>query len=257
MSNRNDVTRHNANVGENFIVKDKLNCMFINARSINSNFKLEELHALAIDNELDLIGIAETWLNDSILDSEISLSGFTVYRKDRFSVKHARGGGVLLYVRNSLLSVESNYLNTLQNESVWCEVHGGSNSSVLVGVVYKSPSAEPDEVNNMLSMLRSISGKRVLVMGDFNYPKINWNTFESDSSGEAFLDVILDNFWIQHVTSPTREQNILDLVITSEESMVENLSVDEHLSNSDHNIVNFVLVFETRIVNCTSGSIQL
>jgi hypothetical protein len=113
--------------------------------------------------------------------------------------------------------------------------------------VYRSPNAEPDEIASMLTMLKSISDKQVLVMGDFNYPKINWNTWESDASGEDFLDVILNNFWTQHVSRPTREDNILDLVISSEEGMVENLTVDEHLGNSDHNMVCFQLVCETKI----------
>ena len=225
--------------------KSCLNCMFANARSLMSNLKLEELQAYAKEKDLDLIGIAETWLSDKILNSEIKLEGYTLHRKDRSTVKEGKGGGVILYVRDTLVSLECTELNKLQNESVWCDIMTGKGISVLVGVVYKSPSAGHEEVKEILTMLSSLSGKHVIIMGDFNYPKINWNTFESDSAGGLFLEVILDNFWSQHVFSPTREDNVLDLVISSEESMVENISVDEHLGNSDHNIVNFNLVIVT------------
>ena len=73
-------------------------------------------------------------------------------------------------------------------------------------------------------------------MGDFNYPGIDWESLEADSNGAIFLDLLQNNFWCQHVSSPTRHDNILDLVITSEESMVTDLQVMEHFSNSDHNI---------------------
>jgi hypothetical protein len=36
-------------------------------------------------------------------------------------------------------------------------------------------------------------------MGDFNYPGINWETFESNNHGQAFRDLVMENFLIQHV----------------------------------------------------------
>ena len=77
----------------------------------------------------------------------------------------------------------------------------------------------------------------VLIMGDFNFPGINWVTLEADVTGSKFLDLTQDYFLIQHVLKPTRYDNILDLVLSSKENMVEELLVLEHLANSDHNII--------------------
>ena len=52
-----------------------------------------------------------------------------------------------------------------------------------------------------------------------------------------FFKCINDNFLIEHVDEPTRQKNILDIVFTSEENMIENLSVGEHFGTSDHQIV--------------------
>ena len=52
-----------------------------------------------------------------------------------------------------------------------------------------------------------------------------------------FLKCINDNFLIQHAGKPTRGKNILDLVFTSEENMIENLSIGEHFGTSDHQII--------------------
>ena len=40
--------------------------------------------------------MAETWLNDNIDKAEVSIDGYTAYRKDRKEVKKARGGGVIM-----------------------------------------------------------------------------------------------------------------------------------------------------------------
>jgi len=51
----------------------------------------------------------------------------------------------------------------------------------------------------------------------------------------------------QYVDVPTREGNILDLVISNEISMVEEIKLLEHFSTSDHNIVEFQLVLKTGV----------
>jgi len=70
-----------------------------------------------------------------------------------------------------------------------------------------------------------VSRQQVLVMGDFNYPHIDWiNINSTDKSSEQFLDLLQDCYLTQHVTEPTRN-NILDLVLTSECNMVDYIEV--------------------------------
>jgi Endonuclease-reverse transcriptase len=79
-------------------------------------------------------------------------------------------------------------------------------------------------------------------MGDFNNPKINWDSLDCDSSTTAFRDVIIENYLYQHVRQPTRLNNALDLVISSKENMVNDIQVLEHLGISDHNILLWKLI---------------
>jgi len=79
-----------------------------------------------------------------------------------------------------------------------------------------------------------------LIVGDFNYANIKWDTYECDKDGEIFLDLLQDNYLTQHLNVPTRRNNILDLVISSEANMVEDLKVIEHFATSDHNMVNLI-----------------
>ena len=51
------------------------------------------------------------------------------------------------------------------------------------------------------------------------------------------MTIIQDNFLTQNVHEPTRGQNILDLVITTDENLVQNIQVGEHIATADHNVI--------------------
>ena len=132
------------------------------------------------DLHVGLIGIVETWLNDGISDSEISLPGFTSYRKDRSSVKSGKGGEVLLYVHESLSSTIAQNFTKLKTESVWCNIHVDKVKSLLVGCCYRSQQVADNEIDDLYSAIRLASAQQVLIMGDFNFPHINWSNLESN-----------------------------------------------------------------------------
>ena len=64
----------------------------------------------------------------------------------------------------------------------------------------------------------------------------------------AFRDLLLDSYLFQHVRQPTRLNNILDLVISSNENMVDDVKVLEHLGNSDHNILVWNLICDVGLI---------
>jgi len=70
----------------------------INARSVVN--KINQIQNFVYSNSVDILGVTETWLTDSIYDQEILPTNFTIYHKDRDS----RGGGVMIAVRNNIHS---------------------------------------------------------------------------------------------------------------------------------------------------------
>lgn len=56
--------------------------------------KIDELECVAVQNNVDVICLTETWLFDDIPDSAVSLRDFVLLRKDRPS--HA--GGLAAYI---------------------------------------------------------------------------------------------------------------------------------------------------------------
>ena len=50
-----------------------------------------------------IIGITESWANKDIADAEFRLTGYVMFRRDRIG---RRGGGVILYVKESFSAYE-------------------------------------------------------------------------------------------------------------------------------------------------------
>ena len=55
------------------------------------------------------------------------------------------------------------------------------------------------------------------------------------------------NFLTQHVVEPTREENILDLVVSTEENMIEDVQVGERFGSNDHQLIRFTIASEHEI----------
>ena len=70
--------------------------MNINARSVINKFDV--FQATIYDCQPDVVGVTESWAHEGILDSELHLLGYDMFRCDRHGGN--RGGGVLLYVKS-------------------------------------------------------------------------------------------------------------------------------------------------------------
>ena len=154
--------------------------------------KRDEL-ALLVDREnIDVVGLTETWGRTDILDSEMEISGFKLFRKDRSAVNNKKGGGVALYVKSDFYSVDYEYLNCKNSESLWCKIYVNQTNYIVVGVCYRSPDADESEVNELFDCIKLACdfNRSVMIMGDFNYPDINWTTLTPDKNGYKFLKLI-------------------------------------------------------------------
>ena len=239
----NKFSNKNCNYGLKY-----LKTLYSNARSIVN--KMAELEILVQDCEPDIIGISETWAHDSINDAELALEGYRIYREDRLDTHNGRGGGVILYVAEYLSSKIRDDLGEVKKGiSVWCDIYQGSNMAdyLTVGVVYRSPNGDLDENDLVCKLVEKAASGHVVIMGDFNYPDIEWDFLTAGNVGKNFLDQVQDSFLFQHVDFPTRGNNILDLVLSSEEGMVSNLTTIGKLGASDHDILFFNLCTKVNI----------
>ena len=86
----------------------------------------------------------------------------------------------------------------------------------------------------------------LLMIGDFNYPEINWNeetcTRNDSHHASIFLEFWADNYLKQLVRQPTRyrarhEPSILDLVLTTNPDLISKVIHKPGIGKSDHEVL--------------------
>ena len=223
-----------------------LNVFYVNSRSLMN--KIDIVRGIACTEDLDIIGITETWLDtkEKHFLPEVEIDGYTLFHKDRVD---RRGGGVALYVRNTLHSYINNRIKTESNtESLWVDIHIGGNKKIVVGIIYRPPNLSEEVSTSIIQELeRAARYNNIYIMGDFNYGGIDWENMTSDRSSEEFLNTVQDSFYKQLVREPTRQGNILDLVLTNNETQVSQVEIGPRFDVSDHHEIRFKIVGERKV----------
>ena len=175
-------------------------CVRLNARSIVN--KKNELNIMVEDIDPHIIGITESWANKDIKDAELGLTGYVMFRRDRLG---RRGGGVILYVKESIRAYEIQLERKAHyDEAVWYKIVSG-NSKLNIGLVYRSPNLNEEDNTKIQNAIKEVSKGECIIMGDFNHGHIQWKYLESTGGGDQqILFLIQDSFLTQHALEPTR-----------------------------------------------------
>ena len=93
-----------------------------------------------------------------------------MFRKDR---RERKGGGVILYIKESTQAYEITLKSEADCEEViWCNIVT-RNSTLTIGVVYRSPNIAiaigQDEDVKLQKAIREVSKGECIIMGDFNH----------------------------------------------------------------------------------------
>ena len=176
-------------------------------------------------------------MSHAILDREILPLDYSICRNDRSS----RGGGVLLAIHNSIPYHQIEATNELEIiiVEILTEIH------FCLCAVYIPPNSAPTYHTALLIYLEKLLTKydNVIMVGDFNFGDINWQTLSAEGSvSDAFCDFVFNNNLEQLIQSPTHcLGNILDLVITNCSSLVDSPTVmSTGLTDTcDHRIITF------------------
>ena len=142
----------------------------------------------------------------------------------------------------------------LSTEHVWIEIPT-SEEPLLVGCIYRSPSNDSDKEGCIRSATETSQlvktaydrNNNIIIAGDFNYKEIDWGNEYAPPNKEhqaIFINALQDCFLYQHVTEPTRFRlnetpNLLDLIMSSDESIIQNLDYLPPLGESDHICIRF------------------
>jgi ribonuclease P/MRP protein subunit RPP40 len=132
-------------------------------------------------------------------------------------------------------------------ETVWVAVKTEYNREVTIGVCYRSPSEDQQYEENLMKEVTQFSVGEALIMGDFNHGDIDWNNLQAEKlNSRYFMNKVQDLFLTQHVEEPTRSDKVLDLVMSTEQDMIEDLQVLNPMANSDHCMIQWQFRLNTK-----------
>lgn len=219
----------------------------INIRSLLP--KILDLKEFVSLNKIHILTVSETWLNSNISDELVHIENYVFVRSDR----EGRGGGVGIYVHNSirftLIDMQNNNI-----EQIWILVQI-CQSNVALGSVYNP--YEREYVNFLNEFENSVANclpcsENILCLGDINIDFLNF-----ENRATIYMQNILESLGLyQIITQPTRTTltttSLLDLIITSDSSLIKNSGViDCHLSDHD---LPFCDVFSKAVVHPVTHS---
>ena len=114
-------------------------------------------------------------------------------------------------------------------EIEWVQVKLKGNKQLLVSSFYMPHwnMSAVSELRRSLELASAGKEKHTIVAGDFNCPDIDWETMSVQKDAQnrevqqAILDLSVDFNLIQFHDKPTREDNLLDLVFTTNPSLIK------------------------------------
>ena len=217
------------------------------------------------------ICVTESHLNPDILDAEISIPGYDIFRSDRVGRTH---GGVATYVRKDLV-VKSE----AKDSNSFCDsllLHIPQLNLVLVNI-YRPPNCPEALFAQTLEFtsvfLRNLEdhancANTYMVVGDFNFPFLKFSNSQNFVNNisrcqncsadevcshmssqrrqtQKLLEFSEEFFLDQVIRKPTRNQNILDLCFTNDHSLVHDYQMIINSNLSDHFTICIHLNYET------------
>lgn len=209
-----------------------------NARSIRNKFT--DLETLATVENYDIIGITETWLNLESRDylAEYNIPGYTMFSHER---ENREGGGVLIYIKTNLQPTKLEKQNTNNVDKIYLQLkHDGR--KIIIGLIYRPPGLNSTTDKTLFEEIAEISSTfDSIIFGDFNLPVTVWGDPITAHSGRELYTDLLESALNQHVNEPTRGDNILDIILSTNQMLVDNVNVGPDFSTSDHRIVSFTV----------------
>ena len=111
---------------------------------INSLFpKINELQYAANSSNAAVIGIHESKLGESVLQSKVQINNYDQLRRDR----NKNGEGVTSYIRSDMRYIQMQFFSD-KIENTFFEILLPKTKPVMVGIIYRSPTQ-----NNVLKIL--------------------------------------------------------------------------------------------------------
>lgn len=195
--------------------RNRISISHLNTQSITSSFA--EFEAMLMRYKFDIITLSETWLKDNpLLLNHVTIPG---YKNEFNNREEKRGGGVGLYIRESLQYKRRDDIIEKDRtmEHLWLQVKS-EKDSFLLAVFYQPSSVLADKrawlhkLESLIAYVNTIWTGPIILAGDTNI-----NLLKRDSELYNQYSRCIENLSLkQHITSPTRKgEKLIDHILTN------------------------------------------
>ena len=190
--------------------------------------KVNQIHNLLIDYNIDILCLCETWLRSDVTDIELQINGYHLYRCDRTS---RRGGGVAIYARMAdKFKFEELDINcVLDYETIVLKASPCNAKPFIICSIYRPPNSRSESDQNFLTFVKQFT-EELILGGDVN---IDYNTSKTNEWFKTMDDLGLK----QLIQSPTRivnnsKNSIIDHIYTNSDKYIHNYgTIEFEISN--------------------------
>ena len=133
----------------------------------------------------------------------------------------------------------------IDNVDIICLQLKTHSKKIIIGRIYRPPAHNINSDMKLFHQIMEVSNSfESVIFGDFNLPVTSWGNSLKSHMGHDLYDNLLESGLSQHVNKPTRGDNILDLIFSTNDGLVSNVSTDPEFSTIDHRIVSFNIDLE-------------
>ena len=181
------------------------------------------------NNEASVVCFSETHLSSNIIDSDLLLNGYNLFRRDRLNKS---GGGIAAYVNRDIHCINRNDFESIHIESLWLEIIQKISSPLLLCVLYRPPDSTVQWFENFENELVKACyySSNIIIMGDLNIDMLK-------KVPKHWEDLCNSYSLSQMVQQPTRitsnSKTLIDHIYVTKPEHVHNVDVI-NISLSDH-----------------------
>ena len=170
---------------DNNLLTGKSSILFGNIAGLypsTDKVKVQHLGEIAKESKAFVIALSESHLKSHILDAEVHIPGFQLFRADRKD--EIKKGGVITFVKEEFACGIEVLASGCNGSAEWNCLFLPVIRSVVINV-YRPPSCTEMKCKEMLAEISaaiemiSAPMPTIMICGDFNLPIINWNTGSS------------------------------------------------------------------------------
>ena len=175
---------------------DNFNIFSQNVRSFDKNYDALSVFLNNLDSEIEIIILTETWFSNIYSCNIDGYNAYHVYRSEK------RGGGVSIFVRNTITSVKISDKSYVSDfiECVNVQVFSSLNRLTIVGI-YRPPCGNIDNFLEYITsnFLECSKGYSMIISGDLNI-----DILESNDRGDRLMNILNSFNFYPLITVPTR-----------------------------------------------------